>query len=70
MTKTLTVDNAAGFFFKGFLTETDGLKKASMDFISKNFAEVKSTEGWKSLMKDGNSSLALEEILSFATSNK
>ena len=70
MTQTLTIENAAEFFFKGFLTESDRLKMASMDFISKNFAEVKSTEGWKSLMKDGNSSLALEEILSFATSNK
>ena len=42
---------------------------ASMDFISKNFAAVKKTDGWRSMMKDGSSNQALEEILEYATSN-
>jgi hypothetical protein len=66
MIKTLAVDNAAEFFFKGFLTDQTPLKIAAMGFITKNFAAIKKTNGWASFMKAQKSSKALEEILEFA----
>jgi BTB/POZ domain len=65
MIKTLTVENAAEFFFKAFLTEKTGLKSAAMSLISKKFVDVKKTEGWADFMKNKSSSLALEQILGF-----
>ena len=47
MMRSVTVDNAAEFYFEGILIESDGLKRASMDFIAKNFATVKKTKGWR-----------------------
>ncbi len=66
MIKTLAVDNATEFFFKGFLTDQKPLKIAAMGFITKNFAAIKKTYGWASFMKAQKSSKALEEILEFA----
>jgi hypothetical protein len=68
MIRTLAVENAAEFFYKGYLTDNSSLKTAAMEFISKNFAEVKKTVGWKDIMKGKNSAKPLEEILEFMTS--
>jgi len=70
MIKTLTVENAAEFFFKAFLTEKTGLKSAAMSLISKKFVDVKKTEGWADFMKNKSSSLALEQILRFMASGE
>ncbi len=66
MIKTLAVENAAEFFFKGFLTDQTPLKIAAMGFITKNFAAIKKTDGWVNFMKAKKSSKALEDILEFA----
>ncbi len=66
MIEDLDVENAAEFFLKGFLMEQTPLKTAAMDFITKNFAEIKETDGWSNFMKARKSSKALEEILEFA----
>jgi hypothetical protein len=70
MIKTLTVENAAGFFFKAFLTERAELKSAAMSLISKKFLDVQKTEGWADFMKNKSSSLALEQILRFMASGE
>jgi hypothetical protein len=67
MIRNLRVENAAEIFCKGYLTEDSSLKTAAMEFISKNFDEVKKTVGWRDVVK-GNR--ALEEILEFVTSKK
>jgi hypothetical protein len=61
----LAVDNAADFFYKGYLTDNSSLKTAAMEFIAQNFAEVKKTVGWMDVVKENK---ALEEILEFVTS--
>jgi hypothetical protein len=66
MINTLAVENAAEFFFKGFLTDNTALKTGAMDFIIKNFAAVKTTDGWANFMEPTKSSKALEDILEFA----
>ena len=69
MISRLAVDNAAEFFHKSFLHDSDQLKSASMAFISKNFGAVKATDGWKDLKKNPKSSDAIEQILDFVTKN-
>jgi hypothetical protein len=65
MIRNLTVENAAEIFCKGYLTDDVRLKTGAMEFISKNFAEVKKTIGWMDVVK-GNK--AMEDILEFVTS--
>jgi hypothetical protein len=62
----LAVENAADFFFKGYLTDNSSLKTAAMEFIAKNFAEVKKTVGWRDIVN--GSANAMEEFLEFTTS--
>jgi len=69
MIQRLSIENAAEFFYKSFLHDSAELKSTSMDFISKNFAAVKVTDGWAKLKRNPKSSDALELILDFVIKN-
>ncbi len=69
MIEQMSIENVAEFFHKSFLHESAKLKSASMDFIFKNFAAVKATDGWAVLKRSPKSSDALELILNFVIKN-
>jgi hypothetical protein len=70
LTNALAIENAAEFFYKGYLTGSIHLKTAAMNFIAENFKLVKETGGWSNFLMSSNSPKAMEEILGFAMRKK
>ena len=59
----LTIENAAEYFYKAYLTDNEDLKDAAAEFFSYNSSEVYQSSGWKELMKTSNAKEALQELL-------
>jgi hypothetical protein len=56
--------------FKAVLHRNNDLKVAAMEFIAKNFAQVKETPTWNEMKKNPNSTEVLQEIVEYLTKVK
>ncbi len=68
--KQISTDNVVDHFFKAFLLGTNDLKVAAMNFIAKNFDQVKETPAWTELMKNPHAVEALQEIVKYLANAK
>jgi hypothetical protein len=68
--KQLSTYNVVDHLFKAVLHRNNDLKVASMEFIAKNFAQVKETPTWNEMKKNPNSTEVLQEIVEYLTKVK
>ena len=59
----LTIENAAEYFYKAYLTDNEDLKEACMEYIFNNCSKVLESNGWKELLKASNANQVVELLL-------
>ena len=70
--RSLSITNAIKIFQLGYLYEQGGskLKSASMDFISKNYLEIRKSQDWALLKQEPDGAEKIDEILAYVAANQ